>query len=513
MPDDTSISTDAQQDNLKRRTARSMKWNVIDRFGSQILYAVTGVVLARLLSQHDFGLVGAVLVFQAFASLLIDSGLSSALIQRKAPSRLDYSSVLWFNIIASITLYALLFVAAPAISGWFHGGDQLTALARVMFLSLPLNAAAIVQTNLYTKQLNVRPVAIANAIGLCAGAIIGIWLAFAGYGAWAIVWQTITVAAVKTLMLWIMSKWRPLYRLSWKALWSFAGVGAGMMLTSLLNTIFQNIYAFLIGNRVGLVSLGYYSQADKWSKMMTASLSQVLTSTFVPVLSGVQDQAERFARLASKMDRVTAYILFPVMVGLAVCATPIFHILFGAKWDASIILFQLLLARGIFTVLTGLYSNYLLALGRARTIFYLEVLRDTVALVAIAITFPYMALSTSDNIVLGVEILLWGQLAAAIVAWAASLFAVSRATAVPIRRYLADIAPYAAMAVVIGAGMLAIGNALAFSPWLALPTQVVFGAALYLGANRCLGSTVQNEALAYILPRCKTSKQGSSEDK
>ena len=154
-----------------------------------------------------------------------------------------------------------------------------------------------------------------------------------------------------------------------------------------------------------------------------------------------------------------------------------------------------------------------MALGRARTIFYLEVLRDTVALVAIAITFPYMALSTSDNIVLGVEILLWGQLAAAIVAWAASLFAVSRATTVPIRRYLADIAPYAAMAVVIGAGMLAIGNALAFSPWLALPTQVVFGAALYLGANRCLGSTVQNEALAYILPRCKASKQGSSEDK
>lgn len=179
---------------------------------------------------------------------------------------------------------------------------------------------------------------------------------------------------------------------------------------------------------------------------------------------------------------------------------------FGAKWDASIILFQLLLARGIFTVLTGLYSNYLLALGRARTIFYLEVLRDAVALVAIAITFPYMDLSTTDNIVLGVEILLWGQLAAAIVAWAASLIAVSRATSVPIRRYLADIAPYAAMAVVIGAAMLAVGNALAFSPWLALPAQIILGAAVYLGANRCLGSTVQSEALAYILPRRKSGK-------
>ena len=503
MPDSPEQNTGtAPQDTLKRRTARSMKWNVIDRFGSQILYAVTGVVLARLLTQHDFGLVGAVLVFQAFASLLIDSGLSSALIQRKAPTRLDYSSVLWFNIIAAAALYAVLFVCAPAISSWFHGGDELTALARVMFLSLPLNAAAIVQTNLYTKQLNVRPIAIANAVGLCAGAVIGIWLAFAGYGAWAIVWQTIAVASAKTLMLWTMSHWRPLYRLSWKSLRSFVGVGAGMMLTSLLNTIFLNIYAFLIGNRVGLVSLGYYSQADKWSKMMTASLGQVFTSTFVPVLSGVQDQAERFARLASKMDRVTAYILFPIMIGLAVCATQIFHILFGEKWDPSIILFQLLLARGIFTVLTGLYSNFLLALGRARTIFYMEVLRDAVALAAIAATFPYMSWSCADNIVLGVEILLWGQLAASIVAWLASLIAVSRATAVSVRRYLADIAPYAAMSAAIGAAMFLLGMVPA-SPWLVLPAQAALGAGLYLLANRFLGSTVQREALAYILPRRK----------
>lgn len=502
--DDTGIDViDSGGDNLKRRTARSMKWNVIDRFGSQILYAITGVVLARLLSQHDFGLVGAVLVFQAFASLLIDSGLSSALIQRKAPTRLEYSSVLWFNIFAAIALYIILFVSASVISSWFHGGDQLTALARVMFLSLPLNAAAIVQTNLYTKQLNVRPVAIANAIGLCAGAVVGIWLAVAGYGAWAIVWQTIVVAAVKTLMLWVMSRWRPLYRMSWRALRSFAGVGAGMMLTSLLNTIFLNIYAFLIGNRVGLVSLGYYSQADKWSKMMTASLSQVLTSTFVPVLAGVQDQAERFARLASKMDRVTAYILFPIMVGLAVCATPIFHILFGAKWDASIILFQLLLARGIFVVLTGLYSNFLLALGRARTIFYMEVLRDVTALIAIAVTFPYMSLSTPENVVYGVEILLWGQLVAAVVAWLATLVAVARATAVPIRRYLVDIAPYAAMTAVIGAVMLLVGNALIATPWVALPLQAAIGIGCYYVANRLLGSTVQREALAYILPKRK----------
>ena len=339
---------------LKSLTAGSIKWNIIDKVSSQLLYAVTGIVLARLLSQEDFGLVGAVAVFQAFASLFVDSGFSYALIQRKHPTRLDYSTVLWFNMIMSGALYVVLFFGAPLIADCFQGDQRIIPISRVMFISFILNASAIVQTNRLMKQMKVKMVAVSNSAGLFAGAIVGIYLAVAGYGAWAIVWQTLTLNFTKSLVLWLTSGWTPLWRFSMQSLRSFFSVGSGMMFSSFLNVLFQNIYSFFIGNRAGLRQLGYYTQGDKWSKMGISSISQVLTSSFLPALSQVQDDPERFARVTSKMNRFTSYLLFPAMGFLTIMAEPIFHFLFGTKWDPSIILFQLLLLRGVFTVLTSL---------------------------------------------------------------------------------------------------------------------------------------------------------------
>lgn len=485
---------------LKLRTARTMKWNVIDRLSQQVLYAITGIVLARELTQADFGLVGAVLIFQAFANLLVDSGFSSALLQRKAPTRLDYSSVLWFNLLVAAALYAILWVCAPIIAQCFENDQRLIPLSRVMFLSFILNAAAIVQTNRFMKEMNVRPVAMSNAIGLAAGAVVGIWLAVSGCGAWAIVWQTIVAAAVKTSLLWIISRWTPLLRLSWHALRSFMSVGLGMMFTSLLNTIFLNLYSFFIGNRVGLVSLGYYTQSDKWSKMGSASISQVLTSTFVPVLSSVQDDAPRFRRMVRRMNRVTAYITVPAMLGLAVLATPLFHTLFGAKWDPSILLFRILLIRGIFVVLNSLYGNYMLALGRSKAIVAMETVRDVTAVIALAVTFPYMAIVTPTDPVWGVTVMLWGQLAATVISWIVALVTVSRITGVSAFAFVTDNLPYLALTLVAAAPVIPLlGSSLA--PWLQLFAGFAAGLAVYLIANFLLRSRVQSDAIAYFRGR------------
>ena len=485
---------------LKLRTARTMKWNVIDRLSQQVLYAITGIVLARELTQADFGLVGAVLIFQACANLLVDSGFSSALLQRKAPTRLDYSSVLWFNLLVAAALYAILWVCAPLIAQCFENDQRLIPLSRVMFLSFILNAAAIVQTNRFMKEMNVRPVAMSNAIGLAAGAVVGIWLAVSGCGAWAIVWQTIVAAAVKTSLLWIISRWTPLLRLSWHALRSFMSVGLGMMFTSLLNTIFLNLYSFFIGNRVGLVSLGYYTQSDKWSKMGSASISQVLTSTFVPVLSSVQDDAPRFRRMVRRMNRVTAYITVPAMLGLAVLATPLFHTLFGAKWDPSILLFRILLIRGIFVVLNSLYGNYMLALGRSKAILAMETVRDVTAVIALAVTFPYMAIVTPTDPVWGVTVMLWGQLAATVISWIVALVTVSRITGVSAFAFVTDNLPYLALTLVAAAPVIPLlGSSLA--PWLQLFAGFAAGLAVYLIANFLLRSRVQSDAIAYFRGR------------
>ncbi|MCC8038242.1 MAG: lipopolysaccharide biosynthesis protein [Bacteroidales bacterium] len=492
-----------EEPSLKLRTARTLKWNLIDRLGSQVLYGITGIVLARLLSQEDFGLVGAVLVFQAFAALFVDSGFSAALIQRKSPTREDYSTVLWFNIGISVVIYVGLWFLAPLIARWFQGDERIIPLARVMFLSFIITATSIVQTNRLMKQMDVRMIAASNCAALTVGAVVGIYMALNGYGAWSIVWQTIIVAAVKSAILWMSTTWRPLFSFSWSILKGFFAVGSGVMFTSFLNTLFQNIYAFFIGNRVGLVPLGYYSQSDKWSKMGIMSIVQTLTSTFLPVLSHVQDTPERYARVAAKTNRFTAYIAFPVMGFLIVAATPIFHALFGTKWDASIILFQLLLLRGLFFIFTALYNNYILAKGKARLIVYMEVLRDSVAIAAIIVTLPYIAMTRPGDIVWGVKILLWGQVIASIVTWLGTLLCAAPLACRRWWKFLNDCLPYmGATALAMGA-MIGLTFIVRHNPWSLLLAQAIVGLTIYLGLNHIAGSTIQRDALNFLLRRQK----------
>jgi O-antigen/teichoic acid export membrane protein len=484
---------------LKLLTARSLKWNVIDRVASQVLYAITGIVLARELSHEAFGLVGAIMVFQAFALLFVDSGFSYALIQRHRPSQQDYSSVFWFNLLMACAIYCLLWLCAPLIADCFGGDERLIPLSRVMFLSFIINALAIVQTNRLMKQMNVKPIAMTNALALIIGGAVGIVMAQQGYGAWSLVWQTIAINAVKTIALWIYCRWLPSLSISWTALRSFFGVGGSMMMTSFLNTLFQNIYSLVIGNRVGMVPLGYYTQADKWSKLGITSVTQVLTSSFLPALSEVQNDDERFRRVALKMNRFTCYLLYPALGFLAVMATPIFHVLFGVKWDASIVLFQLLLLRGVFTILNTLYNNYILALGRSRAIFRLEVLRDVVAAVGIVVTLPWINLQTPGHIVAGLELLLIGQVVASAVTWVVTLITTSRLTAIPATMLLRDMLPYLCSTIAIMAILWAIGLC-RLDAWLTLTLQAVAALALYLGVNAIFPSKIQRELFAYIRP-------------
>lgn len=482
---------------LKTRTAGAVKWNVIDKVSQQLLYAVTGIVLARLLDQEDFGLIGAVLVFQAFASLFVDSGFSYALIQRKAPTRLDYSTVLWFNLAVATGIYIVLFFAAPLIAGCFQGDSRIIPVSRVMFLSFILNATAIVQTNRLMKQMEVKMVAVSNAVGLFAGAIVGIWLALAGYGAWAIVWQTLALNFTKSLILWLTSGWLPLMRFSWKSLRSFFAVGSGMMASSFLNVLFQNIYSFFIGNRAGLVPLGYYTQADKWSKMGISSLSQVLTSSFLPALSAVQDDPERFARVTSKMNRFTSYLLFPAMGFLIVMATPVFHCLFGEKWDASILLFQLLLLRGVFTVLTSLYNNYVIALAKTRLVVAMEVLRDGAALVFLFAALPFIAMERGGDVVYGIRLLLLGQILASAISWVVMVVKTAPVSGRSVGSFLVDSLPYLVETLVIMAALW-IESLLVSNCWLLLVCQGVTCLLLYTGINAVLNSVIQKEVFAFL---------------
>lgn len=466
----------AEESILKQKTASTLKWNAVDRVSSQLLYAVVGVVLANILTPEDFGLVGALLVFQAFAILFVDSGFGAALLQRKDPDERDYSTVFWFNLAVSVAVYAVLFFCAPLIADIFQGDRRLIPLSKVMFLTFILNGLAIVQTNRLMKRMDVKQIAVSNIIGLTVSGALGVWLAVEGWGPWALVWQSVALAAVKSAWLWITGGWLPTAGFHLDSLKKIWRIGLSVFSSSTLNTLCQNIYSFIIGAFYNLSSLGFYTQADKWSKMGSASISQILTSSFVPLLSKVQDDGETFRRYVTKINRFTAFVLFPVMGGIAVLGAPLFHTLFGHKWDAAIILFQILTVRGIFVVLTSLYSNYLLALGYGRRLFALEVAKDLLILAAILLTVWFGS----------VPLLVWGQLAASVVTYVVSLLILRRAAGFSVRAMVRDLLPSMAIA---GVSCLVVAVALyaaGLSGWLSSLSANMAGL-IQLGGGLLLG--------------------------
>lgn len=487
---------------MKLRVARTVKWNIIDKFLSMMLYTVTGIILARVLPNSDFGLIGAALVFSAFANLFIDSGFSSALIQKKHVSDLDYSSVLWFNIAMSIVIYVGLFLCAPFIAELFQNDDRLIPVSRVIFLTFIFNATAIVQANRFVKEMNYSIITISNGISLFVSSVLAIWMALTGFGVWALVWQSVMQSFMKSLCLWIGGKWVPLLKFSFTSIKSFSKVGFGMLGSSFLNTVFKNIYAFAIGNRAGVLSLSYYTQADKWSTMGISSLSAIFTQSFLPALSEYQNDPNRFAASTAKMNRTISYLTFPFCGILILTAAPIFHFLFGNKWDDSIYLFQLLIVRGLFTVLTTGYNNYIVALGKANLIVYTEIIRDFTAFAALALTWSYIALERVDDLTYGIGIMLWGQIIASFISWLVTLVISSRLSFRTWWQFIMDSVPY----LIITSIIVAVGSLLPYyiesAPAL-LFCQASSGAVIYLIINQILDSKVQKDVISYIFRRMR----------
>ncbi len=424
---------------LKDKTAKTLKWNTIDRVATQVLYGLSGIVLADLLSKEDFGLVGVLGVFQAFAILFVDSGFGSALLQKKEPDDDDYSTVFWFNLGVSAGVYAILYFCAPLIANFFNA-PPLTTMSRVMFLTFVLTGLGIVQTNRLMKRMDVKQIAVADLFALSVSACLGIALAIAGFGAWAIVWQSVALAALKSGWLWMTGNWVPKAVFSRRSLRDIRNIGLSVFISQFFNTLFLNIYQFIIGKWYSLSQLGSYNQADKWSKMGSASLSQILTSSFVPLLSRVQDDIVTFHRYMQRIDRFTALLTFTGLTIVAACGGSIFHFLFGTKWDEAIPLFQILCIRGIGTVYISLYSNFMMALGHGRQIVSVEVVKDVTTVIALLATVFTMNL----------EIIVWGQLGATLATWIVAAVIAVRTTGYRMGLFATDLMPFAFSAVIAG---------------------------------------------------------------
>ena len=375
-------------DNLKKKTLTALIWSFVDKFGQQFLYFVTGIILAIPLNPVDLGKMALLAVFVALSSILIDSGFGSALIRKKEATDADYSTIFYFNIGVSLIFYLILFALAPFIES-YSGVPGLAAVARVSFLSIVFLAFGMIQQTRLIKYIQFTQLARINIISLFCSSVFAVITAFMGWGVWALVIQSLGMAIVKSVLLWIYGRWRPKWIFRVASMKEFFEYSSSLIGTGVLNTIFNNIYPWLIGKGYSTQAVGYYNQANKFQDMPSALIANIFRSVAFPVLSSINDDRERMIRVFGKYIRTVSFIIFPIMFLLMLVSQPLISILLPEKWAPSIPLMQVLCISGAFSPFIILYYDLFNAVGRSDINLKMEIFKKIFFIIGILICFKY----------------------------------------------------------------------------------------------------------------------------
>ena len=353
---------------LKERTGQSLFWSMLNNGTLQVLNILFGVVLARLLSPGDYGIVGVLTIFTLIAGNLQSSGFTQALINLKPPKDEDYNSVFWFNVIVSIFLYAVLWFCAPLIADFFHQ-PVLVDVSRFVFLAFLISSFGIAHAAYLSKNMMNREVAIINLIALLCSGGIGIVLAFNGYKYWALAWQQVIYITVLNIGRYHFVKWRPAWHIDFGPVKRMFGFAVNILFTNIINTLSGQVLTFIFGRFFPIAQVGNFSQANKWNTQANTFVSGTMSQVIQTVLVSVSDDKERQKRVFRKMLRFTSFFAFPVMLGLAFVSREFVEVVLGEKWVECIPLLQVLCVAGAFMPLYTVYQH--LAIGCKRSDLYL----------------------------------------------------------------------------------------------------------------------------------------------
>ena len=376
------------EQSLKDKTVKGVVWSAVERFSVQGIQFLVTLVIARILDPKDFGLVGMLTIFLAVAQSLIDSGFSQALIRKQDRSEEDNCTVFYFNIVVSGLLYLLLYALAPFVAK-FYNEPQLTDLMRVICIIIIINSFAVVQRALYTATINFKTQAKATFTSALVSGIIGIGLAMKGFGVWTLAWQQIIRAALNTILLWWYSSWRPRLIYSWQSFRDLFKFGSNLLLSGLLDTIYSNIYQITIGKIFSATSLGYFTQAKQIAALPSSNIQGIIGSVTYPVLSSLQNEDERLAINYRKLLRVSAFIVFPLMCGLAAVSYPLINVLLGEKWNFTATLLIPISFAMMWYPIHAINLNLLKVKGRSDLFLRLEIIKKILGVSMLAATFSF----------------------------------------------------------------------------------------------------------------------------
>ncbi|MBV8039694.1 lipopolysaccharide biosynthesis protein [Bacteroides sp. AN502] len=375
------------EDSLKNKTVKGIVWSSVERFSVQGIQFLVMIVMARLLTPKDYGLVGMVAIFIAVAQSLVDSGFSQALIRKQNRTETDNSTVFYFNIVVGILLYLVLFVIAPWVAD-FYDSPELTALMRVICLSVVFNSFVVVQRALLTVNIDFKTQAKASLTAAVVSGVIGIGMAYSGFSYWSIVAQQLVNLGLNTLLLWIFTRWRPRWIYSWGSFRELFTFGSKLMFSGLLDVVYRNMYLLVIGKVFTASSLGYYTRANQFAEFPSSNLTGIMQRVTYPVLCQIQDDDERLAQIYRRFLRLSAFLIFPLLVGLSAVAEPFVLLLLKEQWLFAATLLQIICFAMMWYPIHAINLNLLQVKGRSDLFLRLEIIKKAIAVLILCVTIP-----------------------------------------------------------------------------------------------------------------------------
>lgn len=421
-----------------------------------------GLVLARLLTPSEYGIMAILTIFIAVSNSIVDSGFSNALIRKTDAKQVDYNTVFLFNLVVSGLLYVVLFFAAPSISVFFKE-PLLVEVMRVIGWVLVINALAIIPRTLFVKEVNFKTQTKVSLIASISSGVVGISMALAGMGVWSLVGQQLSRQLLNTLFLWIYCKWRPVWEFSIQSFKELFGFGSKLLLSGLLDTVFKEIYSLVIGRCYTSAQLGQYTRANQFNQIFSSNLTTVIQRVSYPVLSSIQDEPERLREAYRKVIKSTMLISFACMLGLAAVAKPLIILLIGEKWLPAVGFLQIICFSGMLYPLHAINLNILQVKGRSDLFLKLEIIKKIIAVGPLVL-----------GVLFSIEYMLWGSVCTSFIAYFLNSYYSANLINYPTKEQIKDILPTFLVSFVTATAMWSL-TLLHLSNCLILPLQCLLG--------------------------------------
>ncbi|WP_418556169.1 lipopolysaccharide biosynthesis protein [Longibaculum muris] len=452
---------------MKSITVKNMIWRFAERCAAQAVSFLVSITLARLISPEQYGSITLIMVFTSILQVFVDSGLGNALIQKRDSDDLDFSSVFYFNFIICILLYILMFVLSPFI-GDFYEDKSLIPLTRVISLTLIISGVKGIQQAYVSKHMLFKRFFYSTLGGTIFSAIVGIAMAYNGFGCWALVAQQLSNVTIDTMILWLTVKWRPKLIFSFERLKVLFSYGWKLLVSALFDTGYNNLRNLIIGKVYSPADLAFYNKGQQFPSLIVTNINTSIDSVLLPVMASAQDNANIVKKMTRKSIKMSGYVMWPLMVGLAVCAKPIVVLLLTEKWIDSIFFLRVFCFTYVLWPIHTANLNAIKAMGRSDEFLKLEVIKKCVGIISILISLPF-----------GVHAMAIAYLITAPISAIINAFPNKKLLNYTFKEQIEDILPYIGLSLIMAALIWPIQN-LPLDNLMILVIQVVIGAMIYI---------------------------------